>query len=73
VWVFVFIGIITVWVLIRLLKGISIIYDVYPFKVYAIGLLLLIVVGAAVYGYADYTRSTSVYLRYMMHSSNNTL
>lgn len=73
VWVFVFIGIVSVWVLLRLLKGISIIYDVYPFKVYATGLFLIIVLGAALYGYADYTRSTSLYLRYMMHSSKNTL
>lgn len=59
---------ISMWVLFRLLKGISIIFDLFPLKVYAIGILFLVVVGAAFYGYIDYTQSTSVYLKYMMHT-----
>ena len=66
--IFGFIGFITVWVLFRLLKGISIIFDVVPFKVYSIGLLLLVVLGAACYGYIDYTRAASVYMKYMLHT-----
>ena len=66
--IFGFIGFITVWVLFRLLKGISIIFDVVPLKVYSIGLLLLVVLGAACYGYIDYTRSASVYMKYMIHT-----
>jgi len=69
--IFSVVGIVTLWVLLRLLKGISIIYDVYPFKVYAIGLLMLVVIGVALYGYADYSESASAYVRYMMHSSKN--
>ncbi len=71
--IFVFIGIVSVWVLLRLLRGVSIIYDVYPIKVYAIGLLMLVIITAALYGYADYTHSTSVYLKYMMQSSKSIL
>ncbi len=66
--IFGFIVIISIWVLFRLLKGVSIIYDVVPAKVYAVGILVLIVISAAFYGYIDYTQSTSVYLKYMMHA-----
>jgi len=64
-------AIILLWVLIRLLKGISIIYDIFAVKVYAIGVLVLILVGAAAYGYLDYTKATTVYLKYMMQSIKN--
>ena len=67
------IGALSLWVLFRLLKGISIIYDVFSLKVYAVGLLIIVVAGAAIFGYVDYTRSTSVYLKYMMHSTKNVL
>lgn len=68
-----FIVFISLWVLFRLLKGVSIICDVYPIKVYAVGLLMLIVISAAFYGYIDYTQSTSVYLKYMMRAFRNSL
>jgi hypothetical protein len=65
----VFIGVVCLWVLMRLLKGISIIYDVLSFKVYVMGLVILLIVGVALYGYADYARSTTVYLKYLLHTS----
>jgi hypothetical protein len=68
---FILLGIITIWVLIRLFKGVSIIYDVFQFKVYVVGLLIILVTSAALYGYLDYTHSTSVYLKYMMHTIKN--
>ncbi len=58
----------TLWVIVRLLKGISIIYDVYLYKVYLVSLLVIIVAGAAVYSYLDYTLSTSMYIRYFIDS-----
>lgn len=67
--VFIILALINVWVLFRLLKGISIIYDVYPARVYAGGLLLLIVAAGVLYGYFDYTQSTSVYLKYLLHAA----
>ncbi|MBI3189527.1 MAG: hypothetical protein HYZ33_02650, partial [Ignavibacteriales bacterium] len=60
--------IISVWVFLRLLKGISIIYDIKPLKVYAGGILLLIACLLVVYGYFDYTQSTSIYLKYLLQS-----
>lgn len=68
---FVLIGIVSLWVLIRLFKGVSIIYDVFPFKVYLVGVFIILVSAVALYGYIDLTRSTSVYLKYMMHTMKN--
>jgi hypothetical protein len=55
----------SVWVLLRLLKGISIMFDSYTIKVYLIGLASIIGVIAIVYFYFDYTQSTSMYLTFM--------
>ncbi len=62
------IGVVSLWVLARLLKGVSIVYNVFPLKVYFLGLLIIIVATAALYSYLDYTRSTSLYLRYFMQA-----
>ena len=53
------------WVLVRLLKGISIVFDSYTLKVYLVGLASIVGVVAIVYFYYDYTQSTSMYLTYM--------
>lgn len=58
---------ISIWVLMRFFKGVAIIFDVFQAKVYAVGLLLIVVACAAVYGYLDYAHSTSLYLRHIMH------
>ena len=68
--VFAILVIVTLWVLLRLLKGVSIIYDVYPSRVYAGGVLLLLVTAGVLYGYFDYTQSTSVYLKYLLHAAH---
>jgi hypothetical protein len=64
--VFILLGIIILWIILRLLKGISIIYDVIPLKVYAVGFLLLLIVGAAFYSYIDYTHSASIHVEYLI-------
>jgi hypothetical protein len=53
------------WVLLRLLKGISIMFDSYIIKVYVVGFASIIGVIAIVYFYYDYTQSTSMYLTFM--------
>jgi len=58
-------GVLLAWVILRLLKGISIMFDVYAIKVYAIGLLSIMSVVAVVYFYFDYTQATSTYLTFM--------
>ena len=62
------IGVVSLWVLARLLKGVSIVYNVFPLQVYFLGFLIIIVATAALYSYLDYTRSTSLYLRYFMQA-----
>ncbi len=61
-----------VWVFLRLLKGISIIFDAYLMKVYVIGFLSLAGMVGLTYVYFDYTQSTSMYLSYMYHVMVNT-
>lgn len=61
------IAVLCVWVLLRLLKGISIIFDAYLLKVYVLGFLSLFCVISLGYVYLDYTQSASMYLSYMYH------
>jgi hypothetical protein len=65
--VFFIVGLVTAWMIARLFKGISIVFDVFPLKVYAVGFLLMIGCGAACYGYLDYAHSTSFYLKNVGH------
>lgn len=58
-------AVLLVWFLMRLFKGISIIFDSYLMKVYIIGTLMLVAAFSLVYVYFDYTQSASVYLSYM--------
>ncbi len=67
----VFLSLLFVWVLLRILKGISIIFDTYLMKVYVIGFLSLACVFTLVYVYYDYTESTAMYLTYMYHVISN--
>jgi hypothetical protein len=53
------------WVVLRLFKGISIIFDAYLFKVYVAGFVTIACVLGVGYLYYDYTQSTSMYLSYM--------
>ena len=54
--------VLVVWVMVRFLKGISIIMDVYPPKMYAVGIASIVGVLACAYFYLDYTQSASVYI-----------
>lgn len=51
-----------VWVFFRFLKGLSIVMDAYPIKVYALGILTVVTMLVGVYFYFDYTQSASVYV-----------
>jgi hypothetical protein len=53
------------WVFLRLLKGMSIVMDVRPVKVYGAGILTVVAVCALVYGYYDYTQSAPMYLSFL--------
>jgi hypothetical protein len=67
----VFLALLTVWVLLRLLKGVSIIFDAFPLKVYFIGIVSVLGAFALVYFYFDYTQSTSMYLTFMYNVMAN--
>jgi hypothetical protein len=57
-----------VWVILRLLKGISIIFDAMPARVYFVGILSIAAVAGFGYLYYDYTQSTSAYVSFMMNA-----
>ena len=69
---FVLIGVLCAWVLLRLLKGMSIIMDVLPLKVYCAGLLSVAAVFAFAYTYYDYTQSVPMYLSFLYSTIANT-
>ena len=54
-----------VWVLIRWLKGVAIILDSNPLKIYALGLICVIGLFVGLYLYLDYTQSASVYVSFL--------
>ncbi len=53
------------WVLVRLLKAVSIVYDVYPPKVFAAGFLVLVLCGGIGYLYFDLVQSAPMYLTFL--------
>jgi len=54
-----------VWSFIRFLKGISIIFDIHPVKVYLVGVALSVLLGGVLYLYYDVAHSAPMYLSYM--------
>ncbi|MBM4165783.1 MAG: hypothetical protein FJ218_02510 [Ignavibacteria bacterium] len=55
-----------IWIVQRILKGVAVVYDMIPSRVYVVGIILIALVVMATYSYYDYTQSTSAYLRYML-------
>jgi hypothetical protein len=68
---FVLLVALSVWVLIRFLKGVAIIVDSSPGKVYFVGALSLMIVVAGIYIYLDQTQSASDYARFLYHEFVN--
>ena len=66
--VFVLLAVLAFWVLVRMLKGVSIIADVRPVKVYATGFLVVASLAAVIYVYYDYTQAVPMYLAFV-HST----
>jgi hypothetical protein len=59
------VAVLLVWVLLRLLKGVSIILDVYVAKVYMVGFFSIAGILALAFFYVEYTQSASTYLTFM--------
>jgi hypothetical protein len=62
-----------VWVFLRMLKGMSIVYDVFPLKMYAAGIVAALCMLAVLYVYYDATASAPMYISYMYHMMTNSL
>ncbi len=60
--------ILQLWIYIRTLKGISVIFNRYPTKIYILGFIFLIISAASLYGYYDYTSSFSSYVHHFVDS-----
>lgn len=61
------IGILLLWVFFRLLKGVSIIYDMLPFRIYVFGIFILISVNGIMLLVGEYLHSTFSYLSFFVH------
>jgi beta-galactosidase len=58
--------IIGLWVLFRLLKGMSIIYDIHTFRVYVIGIFSIISVNGIMLLIAEYAQATFTYISFFI-------
>lgn len=63
--------VILTWVLFRLLKGTSIMYDVRPGRVYGCGILLVLVLLAVMFVYYNATQSTLAYIKFAINIANS--
>lgn len=65
-WVLGLVVIMSVWVYMRTLKGISVIYHVYTPKMYMIGLTALLIAAGTFYAYVDYTFAFTAYTEFFV-------
>jgi hypothetical protein len=61
---FILYGILHLWVFLRFLKGLSIVFDARPFKVYLIGLMVAVVILAGLFLYYDLAALAPTYLAF---------
>ncbi len=62
-----------VWVLLRMLKGLSIVYDVYPPRMYALGIAVILLFAGGLYLYYDMVPAMPMYVRFMYHVTTHIL
>jgi hypothetical protein len=65
-WVMGMVVVMSVWVYLRTLKGISVIYHVYTPKMYMIGGVFLLVVAGGLYAYYDYALSFTTFAEFFV-------
>ncbi|MFA6467994.1 MAG: glycoside hydrolase family 2 TIM barrel-domain containing protein, partial [Bacteroidota bacterium] len=63
-WVMGVVFVMSAWVYLRTLKGVSVIYHIYTPKMYMIGLVVLFVAVGTVYAYVDYAFSFTAYAEF---------
>ncbi len=64
---FALIAVFLIWSLLRILKGISVIYDISRLKAYAGGILLVLVILGGVFVYYETTFALSAYFEFFFH------
>ncbi len=67
-WILILIGFMCLWVFLRTLKGISVIYYIYTPKMYLIGFITLFVALGGLYVYWNYTLSLAAYSEFFVSS-----
>jgi hypothetical protein len=65
------VGLVLLWVGFRVLKGVSVLYDVSPLKTYAGGLLFCLVCLATVGFYYDAVYAFGAYWEFIIHISSS--
>jgi hypothetical protein len=64
---FLLIGVFVLWSFFRILKGVSVIYDVSPLKAYAGGILVVLLLFGSAYLYFESTYALTAYIEYFIH------
>jgi hypothetical protein len=64
---FVLVGFFVVWSFLRILKGVSVIYDVSRIKAYAGGLLFVLVLLGGLFAYYESTYALTAYIEFFFH------
>lgn len=67
-WIFGLVAVMSLWVMLRTLKGISVIYNIYRPKMYMYGFAVLLVFCVVIYFYLDYTIAVTAYAEYFVTS-----
>jgi hypothetical protein len=70
---FILVAVLKIWVILRILKGVSIVSDVSRSKVYITGLSVWLLLVVAGYMYLDQTQSASEYLRFLYHVASSSI
>jgi hypothetical protein len=64
---FFLIGVFVLWSFFRILKGVSVIYDVSPFKAYVGGILVVLVLLGGLFTYYETSYAVTAYIEYFIH------
>ncbi len=70
---FLFFFLLLFWATLRLIKGLSIIFDVRPLKMYVVSAMLILAVLAGVYVYYDSSQSLPSYVLFLYHAATRTV
>ncbi len=63
-WVLGLVVVMSAWIYLRSLKGISVIYHIYTPKMYMVGVAVLLIICGGLYAYFDYMYAISLYMEY---------